>query len=341
MAIEPEEPQAVVEEEEQEGGPVKSFLEHLEDLRWTLIKSIVAAAVAMLICLLGGNYVVNVIERPLFKAKMKYPKGVQVWAVFFGTNQIASFQIHTNQVPSLPFGTNPFVGLQLEPVVESNDVVLRLKVDTNASAAAGQRLPIQLINLGPAGAFVIATKVALYAGLVLAAPFILYFVAEFAFPALRMKEKKYAYRGLLFGGGLFAAGITFCYFVLMPLALTASVQYSEWLGFSATTWRAEDFISFVCKFMLGMGLGFELPVVILVLAKIGIVNYQMLSRGRRYVIVINFILGAVLTTPEMITQILMAIPLQILYEITVWITWYWERKERKRQAALESAVVGG
>ena len=90
-----------------------------------------------------------------------------------------------------------------------------------------------------------------------------------------------------------------------------------------------------------MGLGFELPVVILVLAKIGIVNYQMLSRGRRYVIVINFILGAVLTTPEMITQILMAIPLQILYEITVWITWYWERKERKRQAALESAVVGG
>ena len=170
MAIEPEEPQAVVEEEEQEGGPVKSFLEHLEDLRWTLIKSIVAAAVAMLICLLGGNYVVNVIERPLFKAKMKYPKGVQVWAVFFGTNQIASFQIHTNQVPSLPFGTNPFVGLQLEPVVESNDVVLRLKVDTNASAAAGQRLPIQLINLGPAGAFVIATKVAFYAGLVLAAP---------------------------------------------------------------------------------------------------------------------------------------------------------------------------
>ena len=66
-----------------------------------------------------------------------------------------------------------------------------------------------------------------------------------------------------------------------------------------------------------------------------------MTKGRRYVIVINFILGAVLTTPEMITQILMAIPLQILYEITVWITWYWERKERKRQAALESAVVGG
>jgi len=77
--------------------------------------------------------------------------------------------------------------------------------------------------------------------------------------------------------------------------------------------------------------GFELPVVIIILAKIGIVNYSRLCKARRYVIVINFVLGAVLTTPEVITQVLMAIPLQILYEITVWIVWWQERKAKKRQ----------
>src|SRR6266705_2924736 len=136
MAIEPEEPQAVVEEEEQEGGPVKSFLEHLEDLRWTLIKSGAAAALAMLICLLGGNYVVRLVERPLQKAKVKYTKDVQVWILLAGTNQLGTFQIHTNQLPALPFGTNLVVPLQVEPVpigTNSDRFLLGFKVDTNAA----------------------------------------------------------------------------------------------------------------------------------------------------------------------------------------------------------------
>ena len=123
----------------------------------------------------------------------------------------------------------------------------------------------------------------------------------------------------------------------MPVALVASAQYAKWLGFSATQWRAEDYISFVCKFMLGMGLGFEMPVVILTLVKIGILNYRILSKGRRYMIVINLVLGALLTTPEVITQLIMFLPLQLLYEISIWIAWYWERRDRKRA---ESGDVG-
>jgi sec-independent protein translocase protein TatC len=119
----------------------------------------------------------------------------------------------------------------------------------------------------------------------------------------------------------------------MPVALAASVQYAEWLGFSAYQWRAEDYISFVCKFMLGMGIGFQLPVVVLTLVKIGVLNYRILSGARRYVIVIVFVLGAVLTTPEVITQVLMAVPLWLLFEITVLIAWYWERQEKRRLAA--------
>jgi sec-independent protein translocase protein TatC len=172
--------------------------------------------------------------------------------------------------------------------------------------------------------------VALYGGLVLASPFILYFVASFVFPALRMKERKYIYRALFIGGGLFLLGVSFCYFILMPVALAASQMYSNWLGFSATQWRAEEYISFVCKFMLGMGLGFELPVVILTLVKIGVLSYRTLRSMWRYMIVIVLILGAVLTTPEVITQVLMAVPLYGLYEITVWIAWYWDQPDRAK-----------
>jgi len=95
-------------------------------------------------------------------------------------------------------------------------------------------------------------------------------------------------------------------------------------------------------FMLGMGLGFEMPIIILTLVKIGVLNYGILSKARRYMIVINLVLGAVLTTPEVLTQVLMAIPLQGLYEITIWIAWYWEQEDRakaRRKAALVLCII--
>ncbi len=327
------------EQEEEEGGPVKSFLEHLEDLRWVLIKSGVAAFVAMLLCLLGGNYVVRVLEWPLSRAPIGgHAKNAHLVQVLIGTNILTTLTVTTTNDPvSQVVGTNRYVRLHLTPMANGTNLVLGVTAEADPNPPQSGRLPIDIVNLSPAGAFIVATKVAFYAGLVLASPFIFYFVAAFVFPALKMREKRYTYRGLAFGGGLFLIGVCFCYFVLMPVALRASVQYAEWLGFSANQWRAEDYISFVCKFMLGMGLGFELPVVVLTLVKIGVLNYAILSKARRYVIVINFVLGAVLTTPEVITQILMALPLQILFEISVWIAWYWERQEKKREAAEAAA----
>jgi sec-independent protein translocase protein TatC len=228
------------------------------------------------------------------------------------------------------------VQLELKPVTLAGQQVFVWGPVTNSGALPVQKLDLPIINLGPASAFIVAFKVAIYAGIVLAAPFIFYYVGCFVFPALKLREKKYVYRGLGFAVGLFFLGVSFCYFVLAPVALSASVQYSQWLGFGVTQWRAEEYIGFLCKFMLGMGLGFELPVVVLTLVKIGILSYRILSKARRYVIVINFVLGAVLTTPEVITQVLMALPLQILYEISVWIAWYWERQERKLKEAEEA-----
>jgi sec-independent protein translocase protein TatC len=233
-------------------------------------------------------------------------------------------------------GTNRYIRLNLTPVTIGTNQILGFTVETEAKPPASES-SIDIVSLGPVSAFIVATKIAVYGGLAVASPFIFYFVSAFVFPALRMREKKYVYQGLGFGFGLFVVGVAFCYFVLMPVALAVSAQYAEWFGFKANQWRAEEYIGFVCKFMLGMGLGFEMPVVLLTLVKLGILSYSILKAARRYVIVIAFVLGAILTTPEVITQVLMAIPLLFLYEVSVWVAWYWERQDKKREA--EGAVA--
>ena len=337
-----EEPEAerpdVPEEEEGEGGPVKSFLEHLEDLRWVLIKSAAALAVGIMVCLIGGSYVVRILERPLTKATLSFPGTNQVVTVFLGTNQLGVFPLSPEAQQTFGLGTNRYVAVRIEPIVLGTNQVLAWHVDDNPEVALRAQAPgVTLLTLGPATGFFVAFQVAFYAGIGLASPFIFYFVAAFVFPALKMKERFYIYRGLGFGIGLFMVGVAFCYFALMPVALAASQKYSQWLGFSANQWKADEYISFVCKFMLGMGLGFEMPVVILTLVKIGVLDYSMLSKARKYMIVINLILGAVLTTPEVITQLIMFLPLQILFEISVWIAWYWERQDKRREAEAEKA----
>ena len=325
---------------EEEGGPIKSFLEHLEDFRWLLIKCAVTLGLAMLICLIGANYVIGVIKWPLTRAKVSWPGTNQVVSVSFGTNHLANFEITPEQQRILNTGTNRFAAVAVEPVLLGTNRILGWRVDDNPAAIADiERMHIDLVNLTPAGGFFVAFQVAFYGGMVFASPFLLYFLASFIFPALRLKERKYIYRALFIGGGLFLIGVSFCYFILMPVALAASQMYSNWLGLGAMQWRAEEYISFVCKFMLGMGLGFELPVAILTLVKIGVLNYRTLRAMWRYMIVINLILGALLTTPEVITQVLMAGPLYMLYEITVWIAWYWEQPDRGRARRILLTVL--
>jgi len=323
--------------DEGEGGPVKTFLEHLEDFRWVLIKSVVALALAMLLCLIAGNYVVQIVKWPLEHARICYSDTNHAVAVSFGTNRLGNFQLTPELQRSLNLGTNRFVSVQVEPLTLGTNRVLGWQVVSDPRATAGeQQLQIDLINLGPVEGFYIAFQIAMYGGLLLASPFIIYFIASFVFPALKMHERKYIYRALFIGVGLFLFGVAFCYFVLLPVALAASQMYSQWLGFGALQWRAGDYISFVCKFMLGMGLGFELPVVILTLVKIGVLDYRTLRSMWRYMVVIVLVLGALLTTPEVVTQILMAVPLYMLYEITVWIAWYWDRQEKKRARKVEA-----
>jgi len=251
--------------------------------------------------------------------------------VKLGTNLLGSFNLHTNVVGAFNLGTNRHIIWQLEPVQVDTNVFLGVRPVTTDEPPKLDLL-IKLTTLGPAAAFFVAFKVAMYAGIVVCSPLLFFFIGSFVFPALKIHEKKYVYRGMAVGTALFLTGISFCYFALLPVALKVSAEYSNWLGFSSEMWRAEEYLGFVCKFMLGMGLGFELPVVLLTLVKIGVIDYRMLKGFRRYMIVVNLILGAVLTTPEVVTQLLMFVPLQLLYEVSVFIAWRWDVQEKRKAA---------
>jgi sec-independent protein translocase protein TatC len=128
----------------------------------------------------------------------------------------------------------------------------------------------------------------------------------------------------------------------MQITLLATVQFSTWLGFGADEWRAEDYIDFVVKMMLAVGLSFQLPVVLLTLVKIGILDYKKLSDWRSYFIVANMVACAIITpSGDPFTMLLLAIPVQVLYEISVLIARAWWRKDEQERAAEDAASASG
>src|SRR5437016_4036878 len=170
MVDEPE-AERLDEQAEEEGGPVKSFLEHLEDLRWVLIKSLVALGVGVLICLIAGDKVVLILKRPLERAKIEYPGTNQVVTVFYGSNQLGVFPLTPQQQASLELSTNRFAAVVVEPVRLGTNQVLSWRLDDNPEHAERAQKPNTiLINLGPAQGFFVAFQVAMYAGMVLASP---------------------------------------------------------------------------------------------------------------------------------------------------------------------------
>jgi sec-independent protein translocase protein TatC len=316
-------------DEEEGGGPVKTFLEHLEDLRWMLIKSVTAVVVAMLLCLIGSKYLVTFLAWPLTHAPqhlLASPKSTEV-PVLLGTNILG--HLPSGALGLTATNTNR-VALRLTAKPEGTNVVLAAQVEVWSAAFEENKTPI-LVVLGPVTSIMVALKLAIYGGLILASPFILFFVGQFVLPALKVREKSILYRAVSFGSVLFFTGVAFCYFVVAGVALVATVQFSQWMGFGTEQWRAEEYITFMCRFMLGMGLAFELPVVILTIVKIGLLDHRQLVQFRSYAIVGNLVVAAFATpSGDPFTMFLMAIPLQFLYEVSVLVAWYWSEPDRAK-----------
>ncbi|MBI3877689.1 MAG: twin-arginine translocase subunit TatC, partial [Verrucomicrobia bacterium] len=336
----PEEPVDPLFAGEEGGGPVKSFLEHLEDFRWIIIKCSSAIMVAMVVCLLAANYVIAILKWPLERATHFYTDKRQHVSVMMGPKELFNFKLATNNLPAWPLATNKFVELELVPMDVGTNHILTLGVRSVGDTVPAEKAK-PLVYLNPAEPFLNSLHIAFFGGLLFAAPFVLYFLADFILPALKPREKQYFLKAMLPAAALFLAGVCLCYFLILPLALRAAEQYSMWMGVEMPFWKASEYFGFCIKFMLGMGLGFEMPVILLALVKIGLLDYQKLAAWRRYMILINLVLGALLTTPEVLTQVAMFFPLQTLYELTIWIAWYWEQEDRALARRRLTMVVGG
>jgi sec-independent protein translocase protein TatC len=174
---------------------------------------------------------------------------------------------------------------------------------------------MQPVTLGPAEPFITTLKNAAYAAVLIALPVLLYQAYAFLVPALAPRERRLAVPLLLMVPLLFVGGVVFCYLVVLPPALDFL------LGFNSsqfnTQLRASDYYDFATLTMLAMGLGFQVPVGVLVLTRLGVVTPDKLRRSRRYAILAIAVIAALLPTLDPVTLVLEMIPLMLLYELSV------------------------
>ena len=230
-----------------------SFLEHLEDLRWTLLKSFIAFSAACVVIAIFLGY---------FSALLQWPYEFAV------------------------------------------------------TSRSGEQLK-GLINTSILGVFSVIFYLMLGGGLALSLPFMLYFFGQFIAPGLTSSELKLLRPSCMAAFLLFIVGASFSFFVLVPAALRASILFNELLGFEAL-WTAASYYGLMTWMVIGVGMAFEFPLILLILVYLNVINVDQLVKFRKLSFVVFLCIGAVVTpTTDPVTFILLALPLTILYELAI------------------------
>jgi len=168
---------------------------------------------------------------------------------------------------------------------------------------------------GPMDVMFVQMKVAFLAAIIAGAPIWLYQFWKFFEPALYPKERKYILPFIFASSVLFLGGVVFCYVVMLPMALKFLLAMGMEVGAPIIT--VTDYVSLVTLMFLGFGIAFETPVILILLSLLGIISAQSLAENRKIVIVGILIIAAILTPPDPISQILMAIPMYLLFEMSI------------------------
>jgi len=248
-------PKPISEEEVEKRDPPRPFLEHLQEMRVRLLRSLAVFFVAFLLC---------------------YPFAKEIFAFLLSPLKEA--------LP--PKGNLVFTRLT-EP-------------------------------------FMVYLKTSLLAGLFLSSPYLFWEIFLFLRPAFRGEEERYFLLYIFFSSFLFLIGGLFGYFVVFPIGFSALLKVAGSDFFPMLS--IEEYFSLSVKLLLAFGIIFQTPVVFYILGRLRLVSYETLKKGRRFAIVIIFIVAAILTPPDVFSQILMAIPLLLLYEISLFLVKFSERK---------------
>ncbi|HYF57737.1 MAG TPA: twin-arginine translocase subunit TatC [Burkholderiaceae bacterium] len=187
-----------------------------------------------------------------------------------------------------------------------------------------------------AGAFFTLTKVSFLTALLVALPWVLYQAWAFVAPGLYEHEKRFALPLIVSSVFFMVVGISFAYLFVLPAAHKFFISFSAQTG-AETLQDLQKYWDFTLSIFFGFGLTFEVPVVEMLLVKLGMVTQQQLRDARRYVIVGAFVVAAVLTPPDVLSQFMLAIPLCLLYELGIWLSGFITAHSKAPEAADETA----
>ena len=351
----------------------KPFLEHLEDLRTMVTRVVITLVVSMIVCFAFNKKFMEFFRQPVDQVLIAQirktlpedaprPVTVETWGkarkiehaamslsseqreIFYQALADDSLVFHAKTV-SIYRATVILPEVKREAFVSSlpDDEVTKLQVKAllvtkpNTDSDINGNLKM-MSALKPTEGFMLSMKLSFVAGIVVSFPLLLLFILQFVLPGLHHHEKRVLWPAMAVGFGLFLAGSAFAYYLVLPRALLFFAEWSGDMGIS-NDWRIGEYISFATQFTLLFGASFELPVVVMVFVKLGMLTYETMSRTRSYAIVAIFVAAALLTpTPDMMTMTLMASPMIILYEVCIWLAYLDRKKNRikEEQEARES-----
>ncbi|MDB2462566.1 twin-arginine translocase subunit TatC [Algibacter sp.] len=264
-----------------------SFLDHLEDLRWHLIRIIIAIVIVATVAFIFSGFIFNeIIFAPL---DMSFP------------------------TYDMLCKTANFLGMN--------------------TTFCAEEMPMMLQNRTMAGQFSADIWTAILAGFVISFPYVIYQLWKFISPGLHGNERKHSRGFIIISSLLFFIGVLFGYYIVTPLSLNFLANYS----ISPEVDNQIDissYIALVRSSALASGLIFELPIIIYFLTKIGLVTPEILRKYRKYALVIVLILSAIITPPDIASQVIVAIPILILYQVSIYISKIVIRNQKKKEKHL-------
>ena len=276
------------------GSSNMPFLDHLEELRWRILKALAAIAVGAIICFALSDPIVKILTRPYEEAVLSLENNRS-------SDAVRAMEMLVRKWFDLP------------------------SAEADLAAEQTELPPARRLQaLKPMTYFFISLQIAFIGGLILALPSVFYQGWRFIAPGLLPRERRLMVPIMSLSVLCFSIGAVIAYWIVLPLGLRFFLALEP--PYMTSQWAVDEYIGFVLRLIMGFGIVFEMPVLTLFMAKAGILTAARMRQIRRYAIVAIFILGAIFTPPDPVSQMLMALPLLLLYEISIWVCKVAQRK---------------